>query len=392
MKTMKLIALSALSVHFSSQPLYSFDSGSTGADGALNVTNGTVTLTLPPNGIFNFTTINVGSGATLKFTRNDLNTPIYLLATSNVTITGIIDVSGFAGPASVFGQGGPGGFDGGNPASGSDPPGDGYGPGAGTGGNSSGSATAKAGAYATTTAASTSNRYGNLLIQPLIGGSGGGGTGGGAIGGGGGGGGAILIASSTQINFTASGSILATGGTGYTTGAGNPGYGGGSGGAIRLVAPKISGNGNNTLNASGAGSSGLGVVGGAGRIRIDTQDPTGVGFSINGRSSVGANMTVFPLPIPRLDVIGVGNNSVPIGTNGTVFMTLPLNSPTNQTVTVQATDFNSQVSFEVVVTPMNGSSKRFPGLVDLSNTNQVITNVNVIIPADIPCRINAWTR
>src|ERR1051325_5158788 len=66
-----------------------FDTGSTGADGALNVTSNT-TLNLPANGIFNFTTINVAAGATLTFNRNPLNTPVHLLATSNVTINGTI--------------------------------------------------------------------------------------------------------------------------------------------------------------------------------------------------------------------------------------------------------------------------------------------------------------
>src|SRR5881296_335327 len=95
-----------------------FSSGSTGADGALNVTSNT-TLDLPPDGIFNFTTINVASGATLTFKRNALNTPVYLLASGDVVITGTIDVSGGNRSGIAFccgaspGLGGPGGFDGG---------------------------------------------------------------------------------------------------------------------------------------------------------------------------------------------------------------------------------------------------------------------------------------
>src|SRR5689334_3367373 len=79
-----------------------FSSGSTGADGPLNVTTNT-TLSLPPDGIFNFTTITITQGATLSFNPNVLNTPVYLLATSNVVINGDISVN-------ASGQhGGPGG-------------------------------------------------------------------------------------------------------------------------------------------------------------------------------------------------------------------------------------------------------------------------------------------
>src|SRR5262249_3695116 len=103
----------------------SFSSGSTGADGALNAAAGTTTLTVPPSGVFNFTTVNVPSGATVKFTRNATNTPVTMLATGNVTIAGIIDLSGTVGGAGrsgsvavgpTGGAGGPGGFDGGSGA------------------------------------------------------------------------------------------------------------------------------------------------------------------------------------------------------------------------------------------------------------------------------------
>src|SRR2546421_12242174 len=117
-------------------PAAAFSSGSDGSYGPLNITSNT-TLDLGSNGIFNCTTITVGSGATLTFNRNPLNTPVYLLATSNVVIDGSIDVSGKVGsniPA-FRGEGGPGGFDGGNPGLGPDvPPGAGYGPGGGKGG------------------------------------------------------------------------------------------------------------------------------------------------------------------------------------------------------------------------------------------------------------------
>jgi hypothetical protein len=358
-----------------------FSSGSTGADGPLNVTNDIV-LPLPPNGIFNFTTINVPFGAALRFQRNELNTPVYLLASSNVTINGTIEVSGSVGLTSVGGEGGPGGFDGGNPSSGQSPPGDGYGPGGGVAGSDSPSdpARARSGTYATTTLYSSSNRYGNVFLLPLVGGSGGGGKIGG---GGGGGGGALLIASSTQIDLPSisSSRILANGGQGYNGGSV---YNWGSGGAIRLVAPKVMGSGTIQVNAGG--------IGGDGRTRIDTQDRSQMNLNLGGTARVSNNMTVFSSPSSRLDIVEVAGRTIPSGTNGTIRIQLPLNSPTNQTVKLTATDFVGPVSLEVVITPDNGSALRFPASFDMGGSNQVTLSVNVIVPPDVPCRVNAWTR
>lgn len=379
-----------------------FDSGSTGADGPLVVT-GNTNLVMPPNGIFNFTTVMVTNNATVTFTKNSLNTPVYFLASGNVVINGTIDVSGSPGGANFGGQGGPGGFGGGAPGAATDPPGDGLGPGGGKGGDSNPLANfpATGGAFGGISAYSSTNRYGNLYLQPLVGGSGGGGTQ--LVGtginpynfGGGGGGGAILIASSTQISIL--GSIRAGGGSLTPLAAQNM-INGGSGGAIRLVAPVVAGNGYLAATAitHGGFNGGPRSQAGDGRIRIDTLDTSGIIFSITGRSSVGSNMSVFPRPMPRLDIISVGNLPVPTGTNtlgnGVIVVTFPLNSPTNQTVAIQATDFVGPVSVEVAVSPLNGPSQRFLGSVDLTNTNQAIANVSVVIPTDIPCRIDAWTR
>src|SRR5437762_2772563 len=106
-----------------------YSSGSTGADGPFpggpfpvcTPTPCTMTVTVPTTGVFNFTTITVPAGVTVKFTRNAANTPVTLLATQNVLIAGTLDVSGSAGvPLVLFvdmaphlgGAGGSGGFDG----------------------------------------------------------------------------------------------------------------------------------------------------------------------------------------------------------------------------------------------------------------------------------------
>jgi hypothetical protein len=208
-----------------------FTSGSTGADGAFNPTT-TTTLTLPPNGVFNFTTVTIPAGVTVRFTRNAANTPVTVLATGDVTIAGTIDVSGTAGLAwrsgtwvgTTGGAGGPGGFDGGHGANGvaSTVGGAGLGPGGGNGappdmygyrasGSGAGHLTAgSAGGVNGNVSGGVS--YGTSTLVPLIGGSGGGGGGasfGGTAGGGGGGGGALVIASSGTI--TLSGTIVANG-------------------------------------------------------------------------------------------------------------------------------------------------------------------------------------
>src|SRR5579863_7957993 len=103
MKTIKryLIALAAGGLSTMSLPAQGFVSGSDGSYGALNITSNT-TVAMPSNGVFNCTTITIAQGATLTFTPNALNTPVYLLATGNVVITGTIDVRG-AGGTSVAG-------------------------------------------------------------------------------------------------------------------------------------------------------------------------------------------------------------------------------------------------------------------------------------------------
>src|SRR5437867_965457 len=117
-----------------------FSSGSTGADGAFAPTANT-TLTLPPNGVFNFTTVNIPSGVTVTFVKNAANTPVTILASGTVTVAGTISVNGTIGTAGTTtgplfnpgAPGGPGGFVGGQGGArgGSSLPSHGHGPGGG---------------------------------------------------------------------------------------------------------------------------------------------------------------------------------------------------------------------------------------------------------------------
>ena len=65
---------------------------SDGSDGAFYASTNMI-VDLPPDGIFNFTTITIDDGVIVNFNRNADNTPVYFLATGEVIINGIINIS-----------------------------------------------------------------------------------------------------------------------------------------------------------------------------------------------------------------------------------------------------------------------------------------------------------
>jgi len=262
-----------------------FSSGSTGSDGDLIYnTAGTynfdpTALGLDPSGdnIFNFKTIKIASGVTLKLQNSYLRgKPVIWLATGDVTIAGTLSLDALGVPSlGSFGadwidqrqpsQPGPGGFPGGVGAR----PGTTAYPGLGPGGAPTQTSTScnvgGSGSFATAgTGTPAAPTYGNIQMVPLIGGSG---ASGGCVastiiatdaagGTGGAGGGAIRIVSSTSITMT--GTISAIGSAGGNGRSGGTYGGGGSGGAINLIAPTISGNGSLLVYSEGNG--GLGYI------------------------------------------------------------------------------------------------------------------------------------
>lgn len=312
-------------------PAHAFNSGSTGADGALAPTVNTQ-IQLPPSGVLNYTSVNIPAGVTVTFKKNTLNTPVIMLVSGDATIAGTIDISGTRGADTgtagngnladdgTPGVGGPGGYDGGKGGRPSTTATDaitaggaGLGPGGGRGafngrgytnkcegdtlanqlniGGLAGHATQSSDNQHSPTTTNCAGKpspngpaYGSALLQPLIGGSGGGGGGGGTTfggEGGGGGGGALLLAVSGTLNHT--GGIWADGGgANRMLGTGVGGRGGlGSGGGIRIVATTFAGNG--WVYAQGgcgysdpsncpAGYSGNG--GASGRIRFEAENYT----------------------------------------------------------------------------------------------------------------------
>src|SRR5947209_5262449 len=75
MKTIQCTSLILLAAQLSvaSALAQGFKSDSTGADGPLDVSTDDRTLDIPDNGVFNFTTITVGSNRTLRFRKNSRN-------------------------------------------------------------------------------------------------------------------------------------------------------------------------------------------------------------------------------------------------------------------------------------------------------------------------------
>lgn len=336
-----------------------FSSGSTGALGAFAPPTGTTTVTLAADGVLNYTTITIPSGALVKFTKNAANTPVMMLATGDVTIAGTISVDGSPGlsgnTAAVVnagGPGGPGGFDGGSsgmrgPINNTGSYGLGPGGGIGTGIGSN----AVSGTYG---APST---FVGLL--PLFGGSGGGGVGANTTNAGpsgGGGGGAIVIASTTQI--TVSGTISANGGDGGTRNFSDVGQAGaGSGGSIRLVAPQITNTG--TIRAQGGLKAFLSTSPTSdGRIRLEAATfgtvvaTTPAASTSNTLGPITATSTPALVNLPTLTISSVGGSAAPTpptgsyttadvilpgGTTNPVPVTLTAqNIPLNTTFTVRA--------------------------------------------------------
>jgi len=300
--------------------LAQFNSGSTGSDLALNLTTpGTydfdpAALSLNPakDNVFNFTTINIAAGVTLRLRASKVrNAAVVWLASGDVTIAGTLDLSGSMGAAwngsRVPAEPGPGGYAGGVGGSISSPPTAGAGPGGGAA-PAHGCAGAYGVSFVVPQNGCNSLAYGNPLLVPLRGGSGGGGgvanaNNGGS--GGGAGGGALEIASSGTI--TVSGSILAVGGNGgvSVTYCGGPG----SGGGIHLQAQTITGAG--SINASGGLSCSAGYSVGDGRIRIDANTNSFTGTVTPAPTSGAPFNTPLPTTAPTVHLVNVNGVAVP---------------------------------------------------------------------------------
>lgn len=255
--------------------------------------------------IFRFTDVNIDEGATVRFTNHPSRAPVIWLVEGDVTINGILNVSGQngeglddvgpGGPGNEFTEPGPGGFRGGRGAVAGSTDGS---PGLGLGGGGIYQG------YAGGSFADGHVIYGNSGCFPLIGGSGGCGarhhyspTSGGA------GGGALLIAATGTISIGANGKILADGGSGYVNASG------GSGGMIRLVADTLSGSGR--VQAAGGGGNSKGHIGRI-RIEVNTNNFSGPVFPLVYPDFVPSPLRLFrDAATPRLTPRLLGGRPIP---------------------------------------------------------------------------------
>ena len=359
------------------------NSGSNGSDGTFNpTTNIVINMADHPNGIYQYTSINIPASVTVAFIPNANNTPVTWLVQSNCLISGTIALLGdYIGG----GSGRPGGYRGGN--SGTTATG-GQGPGAGAtfddsqstalGGNGSfGSSGGTNGLNSTYLAAGLV--YGNQFLIPLLGGSGGGGSTICAYPGGDGGG-AMLIAASGTIDLT--GHIFATGG-------GSPSCfaGAGSGGAIRFLSAKIVGTGE--IRTDG-GRSGAEVFdagphgGGLGRVRFDTLD-NGFNGTVVGFFTAGFQPIIIPTngQGAQLTVTSVGG--VPVSASPTGQLSTPdallsaqQNNPISIVVHCANIPLNTQIT--VSVKPANGAAVSATGLNSTGTLSSSTATVLITMP------------
>jgi hypothetical protein len=383
-----------------------YNSGSTGADGAFNPVVDTEVV-LPPDGIFNYTTVTIPAAVTVTFKKNQVNTPVTWLATGDVTIDGKVILSG-AGSADVGAAGdsaigddglpglaGPGGFDGGVGGNSNSQLGSaGFGPGRGapaTGGavqssntigcggagagfasvgNNSGSPANPNGTgwcYQVEDGASGGIEYGNLDVLPLIGGSGGGGASGGfttAGSGGGGGGGAILIASSTTV--AVNGELKADGGNSgaVNSASGGGSGGGGAGGAIRIIATTVSGNGVISADAGQAGtvtipgyswpSFSKGGNGSVGRIRLEAENFLRT-TATTPSYSLATPGDLFVPGLPGVRITSVAAVDAPAIPTGDADIVLPITTSNPVTVGIASNGVPIGNTVKITLIPATGN-------------------------------------
>jgi hypothetical protein len=377
------------------------NSGSNGSDGPLNpMTNIVINMADHPDGIYQYTSVNISNGVTVSFIPNANNTPVVWLVQTDCVINGNIQLTGQDPQGQTGGIGGPGGFGGGNGTRDANySPSSGLGPGGGSaptsqislGGNASFATT---GGYFTNLQSPPGAIYGNDYLVPLIGGSGGSGSPPQAYngyydrltagGGGGGGGGAILIAASSTINMNGSISVYGGG-----CNANAQGGGGGSGGAVRLVASTLKGGG--SINCSG-GLCGAGLSGnypirntaGYGRVRFDRLVDNFTG-SIQGVQTRGFQPIILPAPAQQVElaIASIAGIAVPANTSGSLLnpaVIIPGQQVNPIPVVVHCSNIPLNTTITVQVNPAIGATVTAAGL------NNVGTEASstAIIPVNMP--------
>ena len=309
-------------------------------------------LTAPLHGVvsggeavFDFDTLRLPYGATLVGVRDSGSRPLALLARGDITLDGVVDVSGagdggnFSANGYAAGPGGGGGGGGGvrvNPAGAGGPGfvnggnGDSFGDGGnggsvspgGGGGEGAGGAFGGSGGNGAFNGEPGGQAYGNLAAS-LQGGSGGVGSGGS---GGGGGGGAVEVDSGGVLRIT--GTLTAAGG-----GVSDVDVGGGAGGGILLSGGRVALAAACRITAQGGASSSRGGGGGGGRILLVSASSVAyvpVSLSVAGGSGGSGGGDGGP---GVLTVSGTATAPLGVPTANAHTLTVPLDTSVADTLT-----------------------------------------------------------
>jgi len=291
---------------------------------------------------FTFTT-TPGQDRTLVVVGTSPNTPLTILAQTDITITGTpngsyvyFNVRGWDGRspsgnapslAVIGGLGGPGGFNGGDSGGGGAIPTDGnpgFGPAGGAAGRQSAASAGFGGAPAQATAL-------NPSLSPLTGGSGGGGGAGAsgtpvsgcnpsyAGGSGGGGGGALLLAASNKVTIGGFATIQAHGGAGASSSNACGVGAGGAGGNVRIVAQEIAGTGQIWVNGANRGGNTAPTAPG-GYVRFESAFLTYSGQITGAVGGSFVSVPTAPLPAnqPQLRISSIGGEAAPAAPKASV--------------------------------------------------------------------------
>ena len=251
--------------------------------------------------VFKYSNVTIDQNCTLTFSNHPANPPVVWLVSSNVVISGTIDISGKTGHpssgAAYFSIPGPGGFGGGAAfAQNGNPAGFGF----GAGGVKFGTRTTQTSYAEYGSETYDYLAYGNPEVIPLIGGSGGRSY---SSYGGGAGGGGLLIAAQNEIIVNSSGGIWSKGGYISSDRSRN-----GSGGAIRLICQSFSNRGVITVKWDYRSHHP------SGRIRIDANVQPVTSGTLYGKFStsvVGSTALLWPVAdAPSIAIVEVDGEPV----------------------------------------------------------------------------------
>jgi hypothetical protein len=103
-------------------------------------------------------------------------------------------------------------------------------------------------------------------------------------------------------------------------------------------------------------------------------------------------MTLFPDPLPRLNITEVAGEAISEGTTEPVSIILPTGSPSTQNITVQANDFMSIVPIQVALIPETGDPIKIDTQIDNISSNPGSVTVNADLAQNVVYTVYVWTR